>query len=278
MAEGALFEFTVPDELLQEAVSRQRDPTVVADLDMMPGTGEGKPPALLGILRSNGFAPLTLMTAAAFVPGMFSNGLNVLGPDIRSSFHLSLAGLGAVGFVAAVAQIGWGLPVAVAGDRGSRKVVTAITLLIFFVTAPFMGLSPNVWWFVFLYLIAAVAFGTSDTVMNSYLSDAYPTQARARVFAWRNISDPLAQTVGVGIMTFIAATTHNWRWSTLVAVAALPVAVGVLRLREPAKGANESSHILKSAGMDIAAQQADAPKVLFGSAVTRIMRIRSLYF
>ena len=114
--------------------------------------------------------------------------------------------------------------------------------------------------------------------MNSYLADAYPTQARARVFAWRNISDPLAQTVGVGIMTFIAAATHNWRWSTLVAVLGVPVALGVSRLREPAKGQNESSHILKAAGMDIASQQESAPKVLFGSAVTRIMRIRSLYF
>ena len=278
MAEGALFDFTVPDELLQEAVSRHRDPTVVADLAMMPGTGEGKPPPLIGILRAGGYAPLVLMTVAAFVPGSVFNGLSVLGPNIRASFHLSLAGLGAVGFVAAVAQVAWGVPVAIAGDRGNRKLVVAATLLVFAVVAPFMGLAPNVWWYVFLLMIASVTFGTSDTVMNSYLADAYPTQARARVFAWRNISDPLAQTVGVGTMTFIAATTGNWRWSMLVALVGLPVALLVSRLREPAKGENESSHILKSAGMDIASQQEAAPKVLLGPAVTRIMRIRSLYF
>jgi ABC-type branched-subunit amino acid transport system ATPase component len=79
-------------------------------------------------------------------------------------------------------------------------------------------------------------------------------------------------------MTFIAATTHNWRWSLLVAVVAFPVAAGVLTLREPAKGENESHHILQAAGMDTASQQEAAPKVLLGSAVTRIMRIRSLYF
>ena len=218
------------------------------------------------------------MTAAAFVPGSVFNGLSVLGPNIRASFHLSLAGLGAVGFVAAVAQVAWGVPVAIAGDRGNRKLVVAATLLVFAVVAPFMGLAPNVWWYVFLLMIASVTFGTSDTVMNSYLADAYPTQARARVFAWRNISDPLAQTVGVGTMTFIAATTGNWRWSMLVALVGLPVALLVSRLREPAKGENESSHILKSAGMDIASQQEAAPKVLLGPAVTRIMRIRSLYF
>jgi ABC-type branched-subunit amino acid transport system ATPase component/sugar phosphate permease len=278
VAEGALFDFTVPDELLKEAVSRHRDPAAVADIALMPGTGEGKPPPLMGILRASGFSGLVLMTAAAFVPGMISNGLGVLGPNVQHSFHLSLAGLGAVAFVAAVAQIAWGLPVAILGDRGSRKVVTAVTLLIFAAAVPLMALSPNVWFFVFFYLIAAVAFGTSDTVMNSYLSDAYPTEARARVFAWRNVSDPLAQTVGVGAMTFVAATTGNWRWSLLLGLVAFPIGLWVLRIREPAKGENESNHILKSSGMDIAGQQEAAPKVLFGSAVTRIMRIRSLYY
>ena len=278
MAEGALFDFTVPDELLKEAVSRHRDPAAVADIALMPGTGEGKPPPLMGILRASGFSGLVLMTAAAFVPGMISNGLGVLGPNVQHSFHLSLAGLGAVAFVAAVAQIAWGLPVAILGDRGSRKVGTAVTLLIFAAAVPLMALSPNVWFFVFFYLIAAVAFGTSDTVMNSYLSDAYPTEARARVFAWRNVSDPLAQTVGVGAMTFVAATTGNWRWSLLLGLVAFPIGLWVLRIREPAKGENESNHILKSSGMDIAGQQEAAPKVLFGSAVTRIMRIRSLYY
>ena len=209
---------------------------------------------------------------------MISNGLGVLGPNVQRSFHLSLAGLGAVTFVAAVAQIAWGLPVAIAGDRGSRKAVTAFTLLVFAVATPLMALSPNVWFFVFFYLIAAVALGTSDTVMNSYLSDAYPTEARARVFAWRNISDPLAQTVGVGVMTTVAAATGDWRWSLLVGLVGIPIGLMVLRLREPTKGENESNHILKSSGMDIAGQQDAAPKVLFGSAVTRIMRIRSLYY
>jgi ABC-type branched-subunit amino acid transport system ATPase component/sugar phosphate permease len=278
MAGGTLFDFTVPDELLQEAVSKHRDQDAVADIALMPGTGEGKPPPLMGILRAGGFSPLVLMTVAAFVPGMISNGLGVLGPDVQRSFHLSLAGLGAVTFVAAVAQIAWGLPVAIAGDRGSRKAVTAFTLLVFAVATPLMALSPNVWFFVFFYLIAAVALGTSDTVMNSYLSDAYPTEARARVFAWRNISDPLAQTVGVGVMTTVAAATDDWHWALLVGLVGIPIGLMVLRLREPTKGENESNHILKSSGMDIAGQQEAAPKVLFGSAVTRIMRIRSLYY
>jgi len=55
--EESFFGFTVPDELLREAVARTRDPKAVAALEMIPGTGEGKPPPLMEILRAGGIAP-----------------------------------------------------------------------------------------------------------------------------------------------------------------------------------------------------------------------------
>ncbi|HZQ56414.1 MAG TPA: MFS transporter, partial [Acidimicrobiales bacterium] len=223
MPETPLFGFTVPDELLREAVARSRDPKAVAALELVPGTGEGKPPPLLDALRQGGVAPLALLTMAALVTGTVSNGIGLLGPEIQKSFRLSDAGLGAVTFVAAVAQIGWGLPVAVVSDRGSRKLMASLTLIAFAVLVPLMALSRNVWPFTLLYIAAAVGYGTSDTVHNSYLADAYPTQARARVFAWHNISDPISQTVGIWIVGLIAAWTGNWRWGLIVAVVGVPV-------------------------------------------------------
>jgi ABC-type branched-subunit amino acid transport system ATPase component/sugar phosphate permease len=276
--DGPLFGFTVPDELLREAVARSRDPKAVAALELVPGTGEGKPPPLTGVLREGGVAPLALLTLAALVVGTVGNGIGLLGPDIQKSFHLSDAGLGAVTFVAAVAQIGWGLPVAVASDRGSRKLMASLTLLAFAVLVPLMALCRNVWPFTLIYILAAVGYGTSDTVHNSYLSDAYPTHARARVFAWHNISDPISQTVGIWVVGLIAAWTGNWRWGLMVAIAGIPVSAALLFIREPPKGANESSHILRAAGMDTAAQLDAAPKVLFGPAVQRLLRIKSLYY
>jgi ABC-type branched-subunit amino acid transport system ATPase component/sugar phosphate permease len=278
VAEPAVFDFIVPDELLAEAVSRSRDREAIAGLELVPGTGEGKPPPLLGVLRQFGYAPLILFGIAAFIPDMIQNGIGILGPNIENSFHLSDAGLGALAFVAAVAQIAWGLPQAVAADRGSRKVVAAIALLVFAIVMPFMALVKNVWPFAFLYLIAAAGYGTSDTVHNSFLADAYPTGARARVFAWRGLNDPLAQTVGILLIGWLASTTHNWRWTLVLALTGVPVAIAILFLKEPAKGANESSHILRAAGLDLGDEQAHAPRVLLGPAVTRLLRIRSLYY
>jgi ABC-type branched-subunit amino acid transport system ATPase component/sugar phosphate permease len=277
-ADRVLFDFTVPDELLREAVAKSRDKDVVADLALVPGTGEGKPPPLHTVLRTSGYAALVLLTAGAVVTGTIQSGIGVLGPDIRRTFHLSLAGLGALTFVGAVAQIAWGLPVAVWADRGSRRFVSAVTLLIFSVLVPLMALAKNVWPFAFLFMAASIGIGTRDTVHNAYLSDAYPTSVRARVFSWHNLSDPVANTVGILVMGYVAAATHNWRYALLVALVGVPIGLLTFTLREPEKGANESSSILRAAGMDVHTQQQGAPKVLLGPAVTRLMRIRSLYY
>ena len=82
MPSEPLFDFAVPDDLLREAVTQVTDPDVVADVTVMPGTGEGKPPPLVGILKSSGYAPLVLMTAAALVPGTFGNGITLVGHNL----------------------------------------------------------------------------------------------------------------------------------------------------------------------------------------------------
>ena len=203
MADQVQFDFAVPDELLQEVAARSGTPEAVADLAVMPGTGEGKPPPLTGILRQYGYAPLVLLTAAAIVPDTFGNGISLIGNNLEHTFHIHDAALGAVTFVAAVAQLLWAVPLALWADRGSRKTVAAVGLLVFAVTAPFMALAPNIWAFTFIYLVASVAFYLSDTVHNSYLSDAYPTEGRGRVFSWHNVSDPLSLTFGILIFGFV---------------------------------------------------------------------------
>ena len=236
MADPVLFDFAVPDELLQEVVAKSKDPEVVAALDVMPGTGEGKAPPLIGILRGSGFAPLILLTAAALVPGSFGNGIAIIGTNLEHTFHIHDAALGAVTFVAAVAQLLWAVPLALWADRGSRKVVAGVALLIFSVFAPLMALAPNVWAFTFLYLIASVGFGVNNTVHNSYLSDAYPTEGRGRVFSWHNLSDPLSQTVGILIFGLVVTIGHNWRWGMLIALAGIPIGLALFTSARAGQG------------------------------------------
>ena len=278
MTDAPLFDFAVPDDLLRDAVSQAKDPEVIASIEMMPGTGEGKPPPLTAILKSSGYAPLVLLTGAALIPGTFTNGISLIGHNLQVSFHMSNASLGAVAFVAQVSQLMWAVPLALWADRGSRKTVAAVALLIFAAFGSLMALSPNVWAFAFLYIAASIGTGVNNTVHNSYLSDAYPTESRGRVFSWHNLSDPLSQTVGILIFGYVVTVAHSWRYGLLVALVGIPMGFALFTLREPEKGANESSHILKASGMDLHSQQEKAPRVLLGSAMTRLLRIRSLYY
>jgi ABC-type branched-subunit amino acid transport system ATPase component/sugar phosphate permease len=278
VTDAPLFDFAVPDDLLRDAVSHAKDPEVIASIEMMPGTGEGKPPPLTAILKSSGYAPLVLLTGAALIPGTFTNGISLIGHNLQVSFHMSNASLGAVAFVAQVSQLMWAVPLALWADRGSRKTVAAVSLLIFAAFGSLMALSPNVWAFAFLYILASIGSGVNNTVHNSYLSDAYPTEARGRVFSWHNLSDPLSQTIGILIFGYVVTVAHSWRYGLLVALVGIPMGFALFTLREPEKGANESSHILKASGMDLHSQQEKAPRVLLGSAMTRLLRIRSLYY
>src|SRR5258708_13401371 len=92
----------------------------------MPGTGEGKPPPLIAILKSSGFAPLVLLTAAALVPGTFGNGIALIGKNLETSFHMSNASLGAVPFIAQVSQLLWAVPLALWADRARRSLVARL--------------------------------------------------------------------------------------------------------------------------------------------------------
>jgi ABC-type branched-subunit amino acid transport system ATPase component/sugar phosphate permease len=278
VTDAPLFDFAVPDDLLRDAVSHAKDPEVIASIEMMPGTGEGKPPPLTAILKTSGYAPLVLLTGAALIPGTFTNGISLIGHNLQVSFHMSNAALGAVAFVAQVSQLLWAVPLALWADRGSRKTVAAVALLIFAAFGSLMAISPNVWAFAFLYIAASIGTGVNNTVHNSYLSDAYPTEARGRVFSWHNLSDPLSQTIGILIFGYVVTVAHSWRYGLLVALVGIPMGFALFTLKEPEKGANESSHILKASGMDLHSQQEKAPRVLLGSAMTRLLRIRSLYY
>lgn len=273
-----LLAFAVPDELLREAVAKSRGAEAIADVALMPGVGEGKPPPFVGILRENGYAPLVLLTLAAVFPSTIGNGINLIGNNLERTFHLSDASLGAVGFVGSAAPLLWAVPLALWADRSTRRFVSGVCLLVFAVLAPLMALSPNVWWFVLFYAFIAVGSACNLTVHNSYLADAYPPEGRSRVFSWHYLQDPIGQTIGLLFFGYIVAFSHNWRAGFILGLLAIPVALSVFRLREPEKGANESNHILKASGMDLHTQQEQAPRVLLGSAITRLLRIRSLYY
>ena len=156
--------------------------------------------------------------------------------------------------------------------------VAFFCLLVFGITVPLQGLTESIWLFVFLGIVSAFGKAPNSTTHLSYLSDWYPPEARARVAAYQRGHEPVARTLGVAMMGGIAAAAGSWRWATLLALFAFPIAFLILRLKEPKKGQHESSHILSQSGLDIGENPEGVPRVLLGSAVQRLMRVHSLYY
>jgi ABC-type branched-subunit amino acid transport system ATPase component/predicted MFS family arabinose efflux permease len=278
--QAPLFEFAVPEDLLHEALRTTGSEESIADLALVPGVGSGAPPRLRDLLAGAGSRPLLLLTIAAFLTATVETGISVLAPDIKATFHVNNAALGAASFAAAASQFVLGLPVALAADRGLRRNVAAWTMLVWAAAVPFIGLAPSIWLFALFAVLTGFGRAARDSVHLSYLSDAYPVEARARVIALHRGAEPVARTVGALMMGGIAALaggTAGWRWSMAVGVLGVPVALAIWRITEPRKGGFESSHILDASG-ESQTEEEPAPKVLFGSAVQRLLRIRSLKF
>ena len=96
---------------------------------------------------------------------------------------------------------------------------------------------------------------------------------------WHNLSDPLSQTVGIlvfgddrGRDPQLAVGHCSSRWS------ASRSRCRSFTIHEPEKGANESQPHPQGVGDGHRTPSRSTPRVLLGSAVTRLLRIRSLYY
>ena len=280
MSDAPLFHFAVPDELLKEALAHAPVSEAVADVKLVPGTGEGGPPAMRNILQRYGLAGIGLFTMAALITLTIDNGVSgpILAPDIQKSFHLSDVGLGLVAGLTNVSQIAIGVPIALWSDRSRRTRIAGLTLIFFALVVPLMAASRSIWLFCIFLVLSTIGHAPRDTTHMSYLTDAYPAESRARILAYHSGADPVARTLGVAILGLIATLTGSWRWSLGLALLGVPIGRAMMRLREPAKGANESSHILNASGFTGGSGEEGAPKVLLGSAAQRLLRIRSFYY
>src|SRR5438270_3769549 len=129
MEQHTLLDVAVPEELLRTAIVRTGTQETIADRALMPGVGEGAPPALGPLVRTWGAGALGALCLAGFLVQMVDSGIGVLAPDIQRSFGLSDAGIGAVAFVSAAAFLGLGIPLALWADRGMRVRAATVALL-----------------------------------------------------------------------------------------------------------------------------------------------------
>ena len=205
--------------------------------------------------------------------------LQVLGPDIQKSLHISdtlLLGLQSFGGVVLVLAT---LPFAWLADRRSRVRVLAGSAALWLAFVGLTGTVVNS--FQMGVARAGTGLGASARIPigPSLVADQYPLAVRARIFAVEAIGRPLGQVLGplfAGVVVTVAGNgAGDWRIVFLaIMVPSLASVIWSLRLTEPTRGRQEHEAVF---GAEPVAGDAEPP-VRLTAAFQRLKKVRTFYF
>lgn len=218
------------------------------------GVAGGGTPGFWGALKDTAYLvrnPRAALAGAAFFPifviftqGMldtFDNtGFDLLLPEIREDFDLSLAGAQTLRSLSAVLAILIGIPLAYRTDRTKHRLWWlaggAFVAAFFFVG---VGLAPSLFVLGAARFMLGLGLKANDPVQSSLLADYTPIAARATVYSARGMMLSVGKVIGP-LFFGIVGTLAGWR-PAFVLAATFAVAVGLvsMRLREPARGVQE---------------------------------------
>lgn len=178
-----------------------------------------------------------LLTAVNACNYMDRMALSVLLPLIKSDLHLSDGQLGLlVGLAFSVFYAICGLPIARWADRGTRRDIIALALVVWSAMTALSGAAQN-YWHLFL---ARVGVGAGEAgclpPAQSLLCDYVPLSRRSGVFAIHNFGLIAGMMLGMALAGFLGSQI-GWRW-TFAALGLPGILLALLvrfGLREPVR-------------------------------------------
>ncbi len=185
--------------------------------------------------------PLLVLAGLGAMTQFESSAFNVLVPDIKDSFHLSLTGLATITAVTAPIGLLLDIPVAYAGDRVHRMRMTCIGFLIFMAFSALTGLAGI---FASLTLLYVARLGVSvgsafQSTSNSLMADFFPVGARAKVFF---AYAAFAAVLGAVAPATVGLIELGFTWEAPFFIFAVPTVLLVmfgLMIKEPVRGRYE---------------------------------------
>ena len=150
-------------------------------------------------------APLLILVGMVAVVSLDTSAFSVLVPDIKNTYHLSLAGVSAITAVSIPLGLLVDIPVGYYADRVRRMRMLCIGLALFSAFSALTGLAGALPSRGLLYAArSGVAVGGAFTsTQNSLLADVYPIEIRPRVYYFQRAGIALAMAVGPALVALM---------------------------------------------------------------------------
>jgi MFS family permease len=200
----------------------------------------------------------------------------VLIDPLEKAFGINdaVAGLLASAFVvvAAVTVI----PLGYLADRVARKTVIGWGLLLWSVFTALGGAFSTFVPFLLSRIGVGIGEAAYDPAAGSLMSDLYPSEKRAKANSWFQLGFPIGTMLAYFTVGAIAVAFGTWRAPFLVAaIPGVIIAILVLRLREPKRGATDPVKLEAVPAAD--APAGSVPMSRKRASLWSVLRIRSIY-
>lgn len=261
----------------QREATRAPTPAVVLPDDLLPGVGEGEAMPLREALHVGGWATVVTIGLAGAIAGFDNTALAVLSPDIQDTLGASDAVMGAIAGASGVLFLLGSVPISSLADRLPRTRIAAACVAVWSVLIAVTGLVQNAFSLFLTRVGAGLAQSYELPVNGPVLVDAYPIEARGRVFglsfSFQLGGFILAPLLAGGIAALVGGP-EAWRWAFFVIAAlAVPLALALARLPEPRRGRGEMQAVL---GEEL--DDRDELPISLSVAFERLRTIKSFHF
>ncbi len=190
--------------------------------------------------------PLVFLIGLAAMVQFDASAFGILVPDIKNSYHLSLAGVSFITAVSLPLGLLVDVPVGYYADRVKRVRLTCIGLAIFMGFSALTGVAGAISSLAVLYAArSGVAVGGAFTsTQNSLLADFYPIEIRTRVYYTQRAAVAAALALGPAVVALFELF-YSWEvpFFVLAAPTLIFIAMGVFKVKEPIRGLHERRYL-----------------------------------
>jgi ABC-type branched-subunit amino acid transport system ATPase component/predicted MFS family arabinose efflux permease len=257
----------------QEAEALAKEQVIFPD-DLLPGVNS-EPVSFREAFARGGKLMFIVLGLLLTFDELESAAIQVLGPEIRATFHISsgaivfIATASAAFFVLGAVPMGW------LADRVKRVPIVGIASVAFGFFVFCSGLAVNAFMLFWTRFATGIAKSNSIPVHQSLIADNYPIGIRARMSATMQMGAHgagLASPILVAAIATWVGGPEGWRWAWyLLGIPAALVGLGAFAMKEPPRGQFEKDDVLG----EVIEDENPAP-ISMESAFARLKKIATI--